>query len=315
MHKKESSPMVTVFIPCYNAGRFISETIDSILAQTYQDFEILIIDDGSTDNSSEILNKYAEEDERIRILKNKRNRGVGYTRNRGVREAKGKYLAIMDADDISVPFRLEKEVQYLEKHQSVGAVSGCMQVINERGRKIGEPLIVAYGAREVRARLFFRNVIVNSASMYRLNIVKSHNIKYKDDYHGVEDYMFWCMLINYTDIVVLGECFVYYRIVNSSLTSTNVRKYNAVRLKCINEIHQYMLKKNGFYINNLSVHYCLPQYAEMPLKGGVKNTIVVFGFFTLILVQAKLMKKSYYPEMKEFVVITMKKVLSETLCS
>lgn len=129
--------MVTVFIPCYNAGRFISETIDSILVQTYQDFEILIIDDGSTDNSSEILNQYAEKDERIRILKNKRNRGIGYTRNRGVREARGKYLAIMDADDISVPSRLEKEVQYLEKHQSVEAVSGCMhrnRTIEPHGR-------------------------------------------------------------------------------------------------------------------------------------------------------------------------------------
>ena len=310
-----NSPMVTVFIPCYNAGKFISETIDSILVQTYQDFEILIIDDGSTDNSSEILNRYAKKDERIRILKNKRNRGIGYTRNRGVREARGKYFAIMDADDISVSVRLEKEVQYLEKTPSVGAVSGCMHMINEQGREIGEPLIAAYGAREVRARMFFENPVVNSASMCRLDIVRSHNIRYKDDYHGVEDYMFWCKLINYTDIVVLGECFVYYRIVNSSLTATNIRKYNAARLKCINEIHRYMLKKNGFHINNLFIHYCLPQYAEMPLKGGVKNTIVMFVFFMQMLVQAKLMKKSYYSEMKEFVVIAMKKMLSETLCS
>lgn len=307
--------MVTVFIPCYNAGRFISKTIDSILVQTYQDFEILIIDDGSTDNSGEILNKYAEKDERIRILKNKCNRGIGYTRNKGVREARGKYLATMDADDISVPIRLEKEVQYLEKHQSVGAVSGCMHIINEQGRKLGEPHLVAYGAQEVRAQLLFRNVIVNSASMYRLDIVRSHNVKYKDDYHGVEDYMFWCMLINYTDIVVLGECFVYYRIVKNGLTRTNKRKYNAARLKCTNEIHQYMLKKNGFHINNWFVRYCLPQCEEMLFKGGVKNIIVMLVFFTQMLMQAKLMKKSYYPEMKEFVGIVMKKMLIETFCS
>lgn len=309
-----NSPVVTVFIPCYNAGRFIAETIDSILVQTYQDFEILIIDDGSTDNSSEILNKYAEKDERIRILKNKRNRGIGYTRNRGVREARGKYLAIMDADDVSVPARLEKEVQYLEKNQSVGAVSGCAHMINEQGRKLGRPHLAAYSAQEVRAQLFFRNVIVNSASMYRLDIVRNHNVKYKDDYHGVEDYMFWCMLINYTDIEVLGECFVYYRIVDSGLTITNIRKNNAERLKCINEIHQYMLKKNGFHINRLFIHYYLPQYVGMLPKGGVKNTIAMFGFFTQMLIQAKLMKKSYYLEMREFVVIVMKKKLSEILC-
>ena len=302
-----NEPMVTVFIPCYNAERFISETIDSILNQTYQDFELLIIDDGSTDNSREILSNYAQKDERIRILYNNGNKGVAYTRNRGIKEARGRYLATMDADDIATPFRLEKEVQYLNEHKWIGAVSGCLYMIDEKGKKLRRSPLVFYEAQEVKARTFFENVVVNSASMYRLDIVRKNNIKYKDNYHGVEDYMFWCMLLNYTKIVVLNEYFVFYRIVNSGLTVTNRRKCNKERLTCINEIHQYMLKSNGFHINKMLSNYCVPQYADSFSKGEIKSISIMCIFFMHILLQAKIMKKEYYSELKMYISTVIKR--------
>lgn len=307
-----AEPIVTVFIPCYNAERFISETIEGILAQTCQDFEILIIDDGSTDNSRGIIEAYAQKDARIRALYNRGNKGVGYTRNRGIREARGKYLAVMDADDIAAPNRLEKEIQYLEKHKSVGAVSGCMYMMDERGKKLGKSPQIAYGAQDVRAHMFFVNVIANSASMYRLDVVRKYNIKYKDDYHGVEDYMFWCELLNHTQIVVLDEYFVYYRIVNNGLTLSNRRKCSAERIKCEDEIHRYMLKSNGFHMNDVFMSYCLLQYSNALPKGEIKSIGIMFIFFMQILLQAKLMGKAYYPELKAVVSGMWKRMISDT---
>lgn len=293
-------PTVTVFIPCYNAERFISETIDSILGQTYQDFELLIIDDGSTDHSMEIVASYANKDDRIRILQNQINRGVAYTRNRGVQEARGKYLATMDADDIATPFRLEMEVKYLEQHKSVGAVSGCLYRISERGVKIGKSSKTGYTALEVMATMFFENIILNSASMYRLDLVRKYCIQYQEDFHGVEDYMFWCMLLQHTQIVVLGEYFVYYRIVKSGLTVTNVRTCNEKRSKCIETVQNYMLKSNGFHINKWILQYCLPRCAAQVPQGSIKNIVLFSAYIAQIVIQAKQMNKPYYPQIKAY---------------
>ena len=101
---------VSVIIGVYNSEKYIEETIRSVLNQTYKNFELIVIDDGSTDKSFEIVAKLAEKDKRIKFLKNDRNLGVSATRNRLIDIAKGEYVAIMDSDDISLPERLEKQV-------------------------------------------------------------------------------------------------------------------------------------------------------------------------------------------------------------
>ena len=298
-----NSPTVTVFIPCYNAERFIAETIDSILNQTFRDFEVLIIDDGSTDNSRSILEHYSRKDDRIRVLFNKRNRGVGFTRNRGIREARGKYLATMDADDIAVPFRLEKEVQFLNKHETIGIVSGGMYVIDEKGGK-HRKFKNAYNSNEVKARMFFENVIINSASMYRLDVVREHNVRYKDNFHGIEDYMFWCTLLKYTNAVILDDYLVYYRIVQNGLTSTNSRNCNSERVQCINEVHRFMLASNGIRINKWMLNYCLPRYSSSLLGEEKKYNIIIYFFLLKILLQT--IRKPYFDELKTYMICMIK---------
>ncbi|EAJ7443814.1 glycosyltransferase family 2 protein, partial [Campylobacter jejuni] len=100
-------------MPCYNRQEYIVDAIESILNQTYSNFEFIIIDDCSTDNTYEIVKKYAENDKRIIVLKNEKNQGIVYALNRGFSIAKGKYIARMDDDDISLPNRLEKQVEYM----------------------------------------------------------------------------------------------------------------------------------------------------------------------------------------------------------
>ena len=101
-----------VFIPCYNADKYISETIDSLIKQTFKDFKILVIDDGSTDRSRDIVKQYAMQDHRILLVENEINRGIVYTRNRGLKLCDGEYIALMDADDIAPLYRLDEEVRY-----------------------------------------------------------------------------------------------------------------------------------------------------------------------------------------------------------
>ena len=108
------NPLVSVVMPVYNAQKYLNKAIDSILAQTYKDFEFIIINDGSTDNSLQIIKKYQKKDKRI-IVKNKKNKGIVAALNDGIKLSRGKYLARMDADDISLPSRFEVQVNFMEK--------------------------------------------------------------------------------------------------------------------------------------------------------------------------------------------------------
>ena len=115
-----TKPMVSVVMPVYNGSKYLKEAIDSILNQTFTNFELIIINDGSTDNSEDIIFSY--QDRRIYYLKNEHNKGICITLNRGLDNARGKYIARMDCDDISMPQRLAKQVNYLERHRDVGAL-------------------------------------------------------------------------------------------------------------------------------------------------------------------------------------------------
>lgn len=134
----KQTPLVSIVMPVYNAGQFLRQSIESILAQTYQNFEFIIVNDASTDNSLALLKEYAKRDKRITVLSNKKNLGVSMTVKRAIKRAKGVYLARMDADDVSHPERLEKQVHYLESHPKTVAVGAQCVVIDKDGNEIGE---------------------------------------------------------------------------------------------------------------------------------------------------------------------------------
>ena len=126
----ESAPLVSVVMPVYNGERYLAEAIESILGQTFTDFELLIVDDGSIDSSPAIARAYAERDSRIRIFQLERNMGKADARNVGCFAAKGDYIAAMDCDDISLPLRLEKQVNFLETNPGIGIVGVCAKTLN-----------------------------------------------------------------------------------------------------------------------------------------------------------------------------------------
>ena len=126
------TPLITVFTPNYNREKVIHETIESILNQTYSNFEYIIIDDGSTDNSWDLIQKYANQDERIRAYRNKRNLKIVKTRNKGFKlsSPNAKYFAIIDSDDVALSKRLEVQVRFLETHPEYGLVGSNKYLID-----------------------------------------------------------------------------------------------------------------------------------------------------------------------------------------
>ncbi|MGQ9869284.1 glycosyltransferase family 2 protein [Leptodesmis sp.] len=146
------SPVVSVLISVFNAERYLRPAIDSILNQSFQDFELLLLDDGSVDGSWKILQEYAGRDPRIRITR-RENRGVPKSRNELLAMAKGEFVAVMDADDIALPDRLTHQVEFLHHHPEVVCVGGSYQLIDEAGRLLLSRFAVPETDAEVQAQL------------------------------------------------------------------------------------------------------------------------------------------------------------------
>ncbi len=123
-------PQVSVIMPVFNGEQYVAEAIESILAQTFTDFEIIIVDDASQDKSPEIIREYERRDDRVRFLRQERNMGVSLARNRGIAAAAGEYIALMDSDDVSLPTRLEQQLRFLQEYPEIGAVGVCSKIVN-----------------------------------------------------------------------------------------------------------------------------------------------------------------------------------------
>jgi glycosyltransferase involved in cell wall biosynthesis len=179
-----SHPLVSVVMPVFNGEKYLREAIDSILNQTLKDFELIIIDDGSTDGTLKKIQKI--QDSRI-VIHCQENMGQALARNAGIALARGKYIAMMDADDISLPERFEKQVGYLEGHRSAAVVSAHVQMI-VKGRNSDtdwEADIMTDTPAKVTRTLPRENCVVHAASFFKANIIKQYqyrHIKAAEDY-------------------------------------------------------------------------------------------------------------------------------------
>lgn len=134
------TPTISVVMSAFNEADFVREALDSILAQTYQDFEVIVVNDASTDTTGAILEEYAQNDPRIMVLHNRRNMRMASSVNKAMKHARGRYIVRMDADDISLPTRFETQLNYLEKHVQTVAIGSQCYTIDENGHVTGEKL-------------------------------------------------------------------------------------------------------------------------------------------------------------------------------
>ena len=259
-------PRISVIMPVYNAEKFIEKTLESILNQTYRDFEIILINDYSTDKSMDIVHKM--NNSKIRILENEQNMGIAYSRNIGLDEASGEYIALMDDDDLAPLDRFQKQVDFLDKNQDIDVVGGRYCVIDENDtviRKLSEPL---RNPQYIKASLMFYDPIGNGSTMFRRSFVMKHQIRYQDNCLGMEDYRFWIDCSLHGKITNLDDILLYWRCwKNESARVLENRKEQ--RRVCYKNIRKYALKKNGFQLENKEFERLLEllpeDYAEYPV--------------------------------------------------
>lgn len=203
---------VSVLMPVYNGEKYLKEAIDSILSQTYSNFEFLIIDDGSTDKSKEIIKSY--KDKRIRLIENETNLGLPKTLNKGLKLAKGKYIVRMDCDDISLPERIEIQVKYMDGNLDVG-ISGTRYIELENGKVINLPTEF----ESIKIRLLFHCPINHPSVIIRKSIIIENTLFYDENKIGeLEDYDLWLRSSKFTEITNLAVPLVKYRTHENQLT-------------------------------------------------------------------------------------------------
>lgn len=220
----EDLPLVSVIMPVYNAARFLKPAIDSVLNQTYWNIELLILDDGSTDDSQQILQEYEKQDSRIRVFLNGDNQGVAQVRNQGIREARGAWIALLDSDDIWAPEKLEKQVQLLLREKA--AIAYCsVDFIDEQGRRMKSFRVPS---RTDYQEMLYRCYFICSTVVIEAGLLKAHPFT-TDYYH--EDYVLWLELLR-LNVKAVGEpeVLAYYR---QSAGAKSSNKLNAARHRWI----------------------------------------------------------------------------------
>lgn len=222
------APKVSVVMSVYNGGEYLREAIESILHQTFKDFEFVIVDDGSTDSTCKILTTYR--DERMTLVRNQENLGLARSLNRGLEIARGEYVARQDADDVSLPERLAQQLEFLEEHPEVGVVGGAVQIIDGGGnasdiwRFPGEHGVLKW-------RLCFGNPIMHSTVMMRREIVNRVN-GYDVEMEVAMDYDLWRRLSSVTRLANLQDVLVWLRRHEDSVTSKHFvqQRNNSIKI-------------------------------------------------------------------------------------
>ena len=187
-----SRPLISVVMPVYNCARYVHEAIESILGQTYRNFEFIIVNDGSTDATPEIANEYAARDGRIRVIHQPKS-GIAASRNKGITEAGGEWIFNMDGDDISMPHRFAVQMEAVEKNPSLILFGGCCQQINAAGTPVR---INKYPVRHkdlVNNLETLRPFFPNSSACYKRSVVLKAGC-YRERFQYAEDHDLWLRL-------------------------------------------------------------------------------------------------------------------------
>ncbi len=205
-------PKISVIMPAYNAEKYIAEAIESILNQTFDDFEFIIIDDGSTDGTVCVVKGYS--DKRILFYQNEHNMGVATTLNRGLGLATGEYIARMDSDDISLPERFEKQVCYMDEHPECAVLgAGIEMFVAQRGQRT-----FSQAAEELKVDLLFGCCFAHPVVMLRARCFGKTGFRYDNDFNKMEDYDLWDRVSQEHDIAALPDILLQYRIHPSQVT-------------------------------------------------------------------------------------------------
>ncbi|MFZ5437830.1 MAG: glycosyltransferase family 2 protein [Patescibacteria group bacterium] len=275
--------LLSVVMPVYNSEKYLSEAIESILDQTFENFEFIIVDDGSTDNSLKIINQY--QDSRIKVIKHKINKGLIYSLNEGFKEASGKYIARMDADDISVKTRFVKQVKFLEKNKDIAILGSWIKNFGNKNyvwETITNPNLI-------RARMLFESCLAHPSVIIRKKDLVTNNLSYDPKYKYAEDFALWVKSAEKIKITNYPEILLHYRTHSEQTpiksgheqqeSSWKIRKY---------QLHKLGIKPNKEYKN---IHQKLSSWSK---DVSFKEFAEIATWLRLILLQN--LKTKYFEQ-------------------
>lgn len=235
-------PTVSVVMPAYNAEKYLREAIESILSQTFTDFELIIINDGSTDRTKEIILSY--DDPRIVYIENEQNSGICITLNKGLEAARGRYIARMDSDDISMPERLAKQVEYMDTHPEIGVSGTDIEVFGEGL----QPYVFneVYEPDMCSAGLLFNPCFAHPTVIMRGDVIRDYGLRYDDEFKGLEDLRMWWEFAKVSRLSNLPAPLLRYRR-HQSQETRNVSQHKIVQS---NKFRQIRFESFGIKLTN-----------------------------------------------------------------
>jgi glycosyltransferase involved in cell wall biosynthesis len=214
-------PAITVLMSAYNAEKYISESIESILNQTFNDFEFIIINDGSTDNTAKIIKSY--KDDRIKYISHE-NSGLAKSLNKGIRVANGTYIARLDADDVSYPERLEEQFKFMEDNPTYVVCGSYADVIDESGNFIYIFNDIPSVDKEIKNAMNYKNCFIHSSTFYRRDSALSIGGYYEPIRQYFEDYIFFYQILKKGKGYNFKKPLIKYRITPNSITNRHKNK-------------------------------------------------------------------------------------------
>jgi len=260
------TPKVSVLMPVYNGEQYLSAAIDSILKQTFSDYEFIIVLDPSTDNSKSIIESYS--DSRIVFLQNFQNIGLAASLNRGLAIAQGEYIVRMDSDDISLPERIARQVEFMETNTSIGITGTLIKSIGEKPE-----IVINYptNPETLRSSLLFEPLIAHPTVIMRRDFLIKHQLTYNPAFSKAEDYDLWSRCSNHFSLANIGEVLVLYRRHAGQTQKNNFdlhMKYTGlVRLEELKKLGIKKVKEDEFIL-----HQALSILVFKPSKEFVNKT-------------------------------------------
>ncbi|MBD9074379.1 glycosyltransferase family 2 protein [bacterium] len=221
---KNNNKLVSIITPVYNCEKLLSKTIESVLEQTYKNWELLLVDDCTPDNSVEIINKYLKLDNRIKYFKLEENSGAAIARNKALKESEGRFIAYLDADDMWKPEKIEKQIKYMLDNNYAFTCTDY-EKINEDGSSLKKVIRIP---KKVNYNLFLRNTIIQTVGVMIDTKLTGKELLKMPNIRRRQDAATWCQLLkNGFDCHECPEVLAYYRVVNNSLSSN---KFKAIKM-------------------------------------------------------------------------------------
>lgn len=287
---------VTILLPAYNAALYLRDSLDSIMRQAFKDFDVLLIGDGSMDDTSKIAIEYSNIDRRIKYYKNEKNIGLIKTLNKGLSLAKGEYIVRMDADDIMFDDRLYKQVKYMDSNPECFVCGGQMEYI---GGLTGMAPILPQKYEDLLYLSLINCPLYHPTTIIRNSVIKQFGLKYNDSYKHAEDYKFWSDIIfsHPNSIANIKDVVLFYRISNNQITAKYSDEQDLISKIVRRENVQHVLVPYGIKLPEVVNCEIIEKVSSLIRKEHIDAAEIL----TLVLCMLYMSMENSYVRIKHFI--------------